>query len=332
MAPSFQSSYNPIRKTRHNVAVYLITGGAGFIGSHIAEMLLADKNNDVRIYDNLSSGYRKNIAHLSKRLSFIEADVCDPQALSKAMVDVDFVFHEAALVSVIDSVNRPRDNHDINLTGTLNVLEAAQKAGVKRAVLASSAAIYGNDPTLPKQETMRPQPESPYGLAKIGKEYYARVFSTLYNLPVVSLRYFNVYGPRQDPKSAYSGVISIFVDRVIKNNPITIFGDGEQSRDFVFVKDVAKANLLAMHHPNIKGGEAFNVATGKSDSLLTLLQTIQNIEGTHIAPTFEAERKGDIRYSAADISAIQSTLGFEPDYTLSEGLTSLMAYCKAEQA
>lgn len=314
------------------MAIYLITGGSGFIGSHIAEALLEDNDtHEIRIYDNLSSGYRKNLAHLSNQVVFFENDIRDTTALSSAMAGVDYVFHEAALVSVIDSVERPRDNHDINLTGTLNVLEAAQKAGVKRVVLASSAAIYGNDPTLPKQETMRPQPESPYGLAKIGKEYYARVFSTLYDLPVVALRYFNVYGPRQDPKSAYSGVTSIFVDRVLKNNAITIFGDGEQSRDFVFVKDVAKANILAMHHPNIKGGEAFNVATGDSVSLLTLLHTIQDIEGTHITPSFEAERAGDIRHSVADISLIQSSLGFKPSYTLSEGLTALVAFCKAEQ-
>jgi len=314
------------------MAVYLITGGSGFIGSHIAEMLLKDNDHEVRIFDNLSSGYQKNIAHLSDHVVFFEADVRDKQALTSAMVDVDYVFHEAALVSVIDSVERPQDNHDINLTGTFNVLETAQKAGVKRAVLASSAAIYGNDPILPKQENMRPHPESPYGLAKITKEYYARVFSTLYQLPVVALRYFNVYGPRQDPKSAYSGVTSIFVDRVLKNNAITIFGDGKQSRDFVFVKDVAKANLLAMHAPQIKGGEVFNIATGESVSLLHLLNTIQDIEGTHITPSFGEERAGDIRHSSASISLAQSILGFKPDYSLHDGLKELIDYCKAEQA
>jgi UDP-glucose 4-epimerase len=308
------------------MAVYLITGGAGFIGSHIAEALLEEGDHEIRIYDNLSSGYTQNIAHLFNRVTFIEADVRDSDALSSAMQGVDYVFHEAALVSVIESVRLPRDNHEINLTGTLNVLEASQNAGVKRVVLASSASIYGNDPVLPKKETMRPQPESPYALAKIGKEYYAHIFSTLYSLPVVALRYFNVYGPRQDPKSSYSGVISIFVDRVLKNHPITIFGDGKQSRDFVFVKDVAKANLLAMHAPNLKGGEAFNVATGESVTLLDLLNTIQNIQGTHIAPTFEPERAGDIRYSSADISHTQSLLGFHPDYTLTQGLTELLAY------
>ncbi|MBT4136347.1 MAG: SDR family oxidoreductase [Candidatus Latescibacteria bacterium] len=314
------------------MAVYLITGGSGFIGSHIAEMLLTDSDHEVRIYDNLSSGHKKNIANLSGQVVFFEDDVRDTQALSSAMAGVDYVFHEAALVSVIDSVHRPRDNHEINLTGTLNVLETAQKSGVKRVVLASSAAIYGNDLTLPKQETMRPQPESPYGLAKIGKEYYARIFSTLYDLPVVALRYFNVYGPRQDPKSAYSGVISIFVDRVLNNDAITIFSDGEQSRDFVFVKDVAKANLLAMHADNIKGGEVFNVATGESVSLLHLLKAIQDIEGSHVTPTFGPERAGDIRHSAADITLAQSILGFKPDYSLSDGLAELVAFCKAEQA
>ena len=310
------------------MAVYLITGGAGFIGSHITEVLLEDGDHEIRIFDNLSTGHLKNLEHIANQITFIEGDIRDTSALATAMQGVDYVCHQAALVLVVESVNDPRKNHDINLTGTLNVLEAAQQANVKRVVLASSASIYGNDPTLPKTENMRPQPESPYGASKIGKEYYAHVFSTLYNLPVVALRYFNVYGPRQDPSSPYSGAISIFADRVLNKQNITIFGDGQQSRDFIFVKDVAKANLLAMHHANIQGGEVFNVATGKSVTLLDLLNTLQSIAGTNITPSFEPERPGDIRHSAADIAHIQSTLNFQPNHTLSSGLKELLAYCK----
>ena len=307
------------------MATYLITGGCGFIGSHIAEAL-CEQGETVRILDNLSSGYRHNVAHLSEGVTVIEGDVRDVETVSAATEGVDYVFHEAALVSVFDSVERPRDNHDINLTGTLNVLEAAKSAGAQRVVLASSAAIYGNAPELPKEETMRPQPESPYGLAKIGKEYYARVFSTLYDLPVISLRYFNVYGPRQDPGSPYSGVISKFVEIITGGGTPTIFGDGTQSRDFVFVKDVVQANLKAMHEEALKGGEVFNVATGDGTSLLELLETVQRIAEVKGDPTFEAERLGDIKHSRADIGSARRSLGYEPSYSVERGLRELIAW------
>jgi len=244
------------------------------------------------------------------------------------MQGADYVFHEAALVSVFDSVEKPQENHEINLTGTLNVLQAARDAGAQRVVLASSAAVYGNDPVLPKREDMVPCPESPYGLAKIGKEYYARVFSKLYGLPAISLRYFNVYGPRQDPRSPYSGVISVFVDRVINGAEVKIFGDGQQSRDFVFVKDVVQANLKAMRAPELRGGEVFNVATGLQTTLLQLLATINEINGSQIVPGFEDERGGDIRHSVADISFAQSELGYEPAHSLAEGISALIGFCR----
>lgn len=307
------------------MATYLITGGCGFIGSHIAEAL-CEQGETVRILDNLSSGYRNNVAHLSDDVTVIEGDVRDVEAVSAAVDGVDYVFHEAALVSVFDSVERPRDNHDINLTGTLNVLEAAKSAGARRVVLASSAAIYGNAPELPKEETMRPQPESPYGLAKIGKEYYARVFSMLYALPVISLRYFNVYGPRQDPSSPYSGVISKFVEIITGGGTPTIFGDGTQSRDFVFVKDVVQANLKAMHEEGLKGGEVFNVATGDGTSLLELLETVQRIAEAKGDPAFEAERPGDIKHSRASIDSARESLGYEPSYSVEQGLRELIAW------
>ena len=218
------------------MSTYLITGGAGFIGSHLAEDLLAGGGR-VRILDNLSSGHLENLAPLRDRIEFIHGDIRNPADLTAAMHGVRYVFHEAALVSVFDSIARPQDNHDINITGTLNVLQAAKNAGVQRLLFASSAAVYGNNPQLPKRESMSPEPESPYAIAKITGEYYLRVFSSLYGLETVILRYFNVYGPRQDPCSVYSGVISKFANTLANDQSPTIFGDGGQTRDFVFVHD-----------------------------------------------------------------------------------------------
>ncbi len=306
------------------MSIYLITGGCGFIGSHIAEELAADAAKEITVFDDLSSGYMRNILHLGDRIRFIKADVRDLESLRRAVDGVDYVFHEAALVSVFDSVDRPFDNHSINLTGTLNVLEAAAKGGVQRVVIASSAAVYGNDPTLPKVEAMLPIPESPYGMAKIAKEHYAAVYSKLYDLPVICLRNFNVFGPRQDPGSPYSGVISVFVDRILAGRSPTIYGDGEQTRDFVFVKDVVRANLLAMHSDELQGGEVFNIAGGHGCSLLELLATLNRVAGTRIQPEFAPERPGDVRHSVADISRARTALGYEASHTLEEGLRELL--------
>lgn len=304
--------------------MYLITGGCGFIGSHIAEALLA-RGDAVRIFDNLSSGYEHNIAAFRTKVDFVRGDVRDPDALATAMQGITHVFHKAALVSVFDSVERPRDNHEINLTGTLNVLTAARDAKVKRAVLASSAAIYGNDPTLPKQEDMRPAPESPYGLAKLTNEYYMSVFASLYGLETVSLRYFNVYGPRQDPKSMYSGVIAKFCEVVTTGQNPTVFGDGGQTRDFVFVKDIVAANLLAMSAPGVGRGEAINIGTGTQSSLLALLDALREITGRAFTPQFRPERVGDIRHSYADITRARTRLNFTPRFSIREGLRELLA-------
>jgi UDP-glucose 4-epimerase len=309
---------------------YLITGGCGFIGSHIAEELLNDGAESVTLFDNLSSGRLENVEAFKDRVRVVEADVRDTGQLCDALVGVDYVFHEAAMVSVVDSVERPRENHEVNITGTFNVLEAAASSGAKRVVLASSAAIYGNDPTLPKVETIPPAPESPYGLAKIAKEYYGGVFSGLYGLPVIGLRYFNVYGPRQDPKSPYSGVVSIFVDRLLSGQTPRIYGDGRQTRDFVFVKDVVRANLLAMHSTGLRGGEALNVGTGRQVSLLELLDVLGNITGTTAQPELAPARAGDILHSCADIARAGEMLGYEPGYTLEEGLAELVAWRKTQ--
>jgi UDP-glucose 4-epimerase len=300
-----------------------ITGGAGFIGSHIAEALVADGHR-VRIFDNLSSGHLSNLDHLKDRVEFVRGDVRDRAALGTAMQGMTHCFHEAALVSVFESVEKPFDNHDINMSGTLNVLQAARDAGVQRVVFASSAAIYGNDPELPKRETMRPQPASPYAAGKITGEYYLSIFAQLYGVQTVSLRYFNVFGPRQDPKSMYSGVISKFTDDVKAGRAPTIFGDGQQTRDFVFVKDVVQANLKAMFGKQVGAGEACNVATGHTASLLDMVRVLGELTGRTITPNFKDARKGDIQHSSADIAKARQMLGYEPKFTLKTGLQALL--------
>ena len=301
---------------------YLVTGGCGFIGLHLCEALL-EQGASVKIIDDLSSGFLHNIAPFRNRVEFVRGDVRDLAAVRAAMKGVSHVFHEAALVSVFDSVERPADNHDINMTGTLNVLMAAREAGVKRVVMASSAAVYGNDPALPKREDMRPQPESPYAIGKITGEYYLHVYHTLYGLETVSLRYFNVYGPRQNPKSVYSGVISKFMDVACAGGQPVIFGDGLQSRDFVFVKDVVQANLLAMHSPAAGKADVFNVATGRTVTLLDLVRELEVLEGRPLQPEFRPPRAGDIRASAASIDLIRGKLGYQPGFDLSAGLALL---------
>ncbi|MDA0990174.1 MAG: NAD-dependent epimerase/dehydratase family protein [Verrucomicrobia bacterium] len=302
---------------------YLVTGGCGFIGSHLVEALVA-AGEPVRILDNLSSGYERNIEPFRDRIEFQQGDVRDIGALTAAMDGVRYVFHEAALVSVFDSVERPRDNHDINLTGTINVLEAARAAGAQRVVVASSAAIYGNDPELPKTESMRPVPESPYALAKITKEYYMRVYAALYGLETVSLRYFNVYGPRQDPSSMYSGVISKFCEVYNSSGTPQVFGDGLQTRDFVFVKDVVDANLRAMRTPGIGNGEPMNVATGQRTSLLDLLRHLSELTGHRVDPIFKDARVGDVKHSVADVSRARERMNFEAGFSLRQGLQALL--------
>ena len=302
---------------------YLVTGGCGFIGSHICEDLV-ERGHTVRVLDNLASGYLRNLDHLGSAVEIQQGDVRNPDDVRQAVAGVRGVFHEAALVSVFDSVQRPMDNHDINATGTLQVLLAARDAGVQRVVLASTAAAYGNDPELPKREDMRPQPESPYAVAKIAGEHYLRLFASLYALPTVVLRYFNVFGPRQDPKSPYSGVISRFCDDVTAGRTPTVFGDGGQTRDFVFVKDVVQANWLAMSDRTEGRGQIYNVASGRTASLLDLLATLGQLTGRPVAPAHQPARAGDIRHSAADIAKARRELGYEPQFDLTRGLDLLL--------
>ncbi len=313
------------------MSTYLVTGGAGFIGSHIVEALVAE-GATVRVFDNLATGHRENLDPVKGRHTLIEGDIRDTAALATAMRGVEYVFHEAAMVSVPLSCEKPRECHEINATGTLNVLLAAREAGARRVVMACTAAAYGNNPALPKREAMRPEPESPYGLTKVAGEYYLRAFAQLYGLQTAGLRYFNVYGPRQDPKSMYSGVISKFVEVLTAGGTPTVFGDGRQTRDFVFVKDVVQANLKAMHATPLEPGEVFNVGTGQAVSLLDLLAVLGDLTGSHSAPKFAPPRVGDVLHSLADITLARRVLGYEPRTSIRDGLQELLNWKRAENS
>lgn len=309
---------------------YLVTGGCGFIGSHLVEALHA-AGHRVRILDNLSSGFLANIDSIREALEIQEGDITDAASLAAACRDVAGVFHLAALVSVADSVERPMENHRINATGTLNVLMAAREAGVRRVVFASTAAVYGNDPALPKREEMAPAPASPYAAAKIAGEHYLQVFHTLYRLETVALRFFNVYGPRQDPRSPYSGVITRFLAAAREGLPIRIFGDGRQSRDFIHVRDVVQALVTAMFRSPVCDGSPINIATGRSTDLLRLIALLATLAGRAIEPIFEPPRIGDVRHSVADIDRARDRLSFVPRVTLEEGLKELWELTPSSQ-
>jgi UDP-glucose 4-epimerase len=297
---------------------YIVTGGAGFIGSHIAERLLTD-GHEVVIFDDLSSGKKENIAHLlsQENVAFVSGTILDLPGLRKTFEGADGIFHEAAIASVPRSVADPGETHEVNLTGTLNVLIAARDCGVKKVVFASSAAVYGDNPVLPKCESMAPDLLSPYAVSKLAGEQYCSVFSTLYGVRCTSLRYFNVFGPRQDPTSPYSGVITKFVSNTLGRRPLVIFGDGHQTRDFVDVRDVVQANILAMSG-DVPG--VFNVARGTQINLLELVDMIAEITGITVAVTFAPPAKGDVRDSVADISRAKESLGYVPRYSVREGL------------
>ena len=296
---------------------YLITGGAGFIGSHLADHLAGI--HELVIIDDLANGKMENIRHLveSGTVSFIHGSVTDPSLLRECMEGVDGVFHEAALVSVLRSVKDPVSTNEANVTGTLRVLVAAREAGVKGVVFASSSSVYGDSPVLPKREDMPPMPKSPYAISKVAGEHYMRVFSELYGIRTVSLRYFNVFGPRQDPDSPYAAVIPRFITRVLRGEPLVIHGDGGQTRDFTYVRDVVQGNLRAMES-GARG--VFNLACGERNSILDLARTIMAIAGREVPVHHEEPRPGDIRDSLADISAARGRLKYAPGYNLRTGL------------
>ena len=296
----------------------LVTGGAGFIGSHLVDALM-EKGCAVKVLDNLSTGSLANLAHVKDRITFYQGDIRDRDLLAKAAEGCQIIFHQAAVVSVPQSVKDPVESAMVNELGTLNVLEAARRQGVKRVVLASSCAVYGNDPRLPKHERLPPAPESPYAVQKLIGEQYAQLYLKLFGLETVCLRYFNVFGPRQDPSSPYSGVISIFMTKAASGASPVIYGDGKQSRDFIFVKDVVTANLLAANIDGI-GGCVFNVGTGKSVSINDLWNIIGRISGCPLQPTYAARRSGDIVASVAGIDQTASVLGFRPEHDFEKGL------------
>lgn len=303
---------------------FLVTGGAGFIGSHIVEALVR-RGDRVRVLDNLSTGFRSNIEPFGDAVELVEADLVDAEAVARAVAGVDCVFHEAALASVPLSVDHPLRTHAACATGTVTLLDAARRAGVRRVVYASSSALYGDRPGSPKRETDLPAPISPYGAAKLAAEYYCGAFSATFPIETVALRYFNVFGPRQDPKNPYAAVIPIFLTAILSGQSPVIFGDGTQSRDFTYVADVVQANLLAADAPDA-ANRAMNVATGRSISLLELLAGLNEVLGTKIAPTFAPPRPGDIHESTADIALAREFLGYAPGVPLIEGLRRSIDY------
>lgn len=309
---------------------YLVTGGAGFIGSHIVEYLV-NQGHQVRVLDNLSSGKIQNLSSVINQIEFIEGDIRDQEACEKACRGMDYVFHEAALGSVPLSIDDPITNNDVNIRGTLNVLLAAKTGQVKRVVYASSSAVYGDSPKLPKIEDMAIEPLSPYALSKYAGEAYMKLFSDLYGLETVSLRYFNVFGPRQDPNSHYAAVIPKFVSLLVQEKSPVIFGDGEQTRDFAYVADVVHANMLAMSSDKKACGKTYNIACNKKITINDLFKTIrefvaeQKPQAKNINPIYEAPRLGDIRDSRADISLAQSLLNFEPRIEVRDGLSKTVA-------
>ncbi len=300
------------------MATYLVTGGAGFIGSHLVHALV-ERGEPVRVFDNFSTGRRENLEGLEGRIEVIEGDLRDPVALEKAVHGINYVLHQAALPSVTRSVEDPLASHAANATGTLNLLLAAKAANVKRVVYASSSSVYGDAPTLPKEEGMKPDPKSPYAASKLMGEYYCQIFYRIFGLETVSLRYFNVFGPRQDPSSPYAAVIPRFISAMLEGRSPVIFGDGLQSRDFTYVENVVEANLLALSAKGV-AGEVINVACGKRYTLLTLVECLNRILGSRLVPRFEAPRPGDVRHSQASIEKAQSLLGYKPKVGFEEGL------------
>lgn len=305
----------------------LVTGGAGFIGSSIAHELVR-LGRKVRILDNFSTGRRVNLAGLEGRLEVCEADLRDAGAVARAMKGVEVVFHQGALPSVPRSISDPAASNDVNVGGTLNVLLAARDEGVRRVLFASSSSIYGDAPEKLKSESLPPRPMSPYAVGKLAAEKYCQVFHGVYGLETVCLRYFNVFGPRQDPHGPYAAVIPAFVSRMLRGQAPVIFGDGEQSRDFCFIENVVQANLLAADVGEIRG-EVVNVACGERTTLNEIVADLNKLLGTSLRPVYEPPRAGDVKHSLADISTTRKVLGYEPRVMFPEGLRRSIEWYKA---
>jgi len=306
------------------MAVYVVTGGGGFIGSHIVENLVRQRNT-VKVIDDFSTGKRGNVEAFKNDVEIIEADLAETKNLTQFLKGTEYVIHQAAIPSVPKSILDPLKSHNANVNGTLNLLLACRDAGVKRVVYASSSSLYGDSPTLPKHESMMPNPLSPYGAQKLFAEMYCQVFTKAYGLETVSLRYFNVFGPRQDSTSQYSGVLALFIPAVLQGRRPTIYGDGLQSRDFTYVQNVVEANLLACKVPGI-GGQVFNVACGERITVNSMLHQINKIVGVDISPVYAEPRSGDIKHSQADITRAREHLGYEPKVSFEEGLRATVEW------
>jgi len=305
---------------------YVVTGGAGFIGSNIVEALV--KNGDeVVVIDDLSSGNMDNLGPFLDKILFVQGSISDLELLKKQFQGADFVLHQAAMASVPQSIEDPKAANEVNVNGTLNVLLAAKDCNVKRVVYAGSCAAYGDSEELPKLESMRPNPLSPYALTKLVGEYYCQVFTKVYGLETVVLRYFNVFGQRQDPKSQYAAVIPIFINSVLQNKQPTIYGDGLTSRDFIHVQNVVSANLLACISKSA-AGEVINVGSGVSITLMQLIEKINSSLKQHVKPIFAEARNGDVRHSRADISKARNFLSYEPKITFEEGMEKTVDWYK----
>lgn len=306
----------------------LVTGGAGFVGSHLVEALLA-RGDRVRVLDNLSTGRRGNLASVIEQVDFLEGDVIDSAAVQQAVEGVDFIFHQAALASVPRSLEAPLDTHAVCVTGTVLLLDAARKASVKRLIYAASSSAYGNQPTPVKCETDLPSPLSPYAAAKLAAEHYCHAFYHSYGLETVCLRYFNVFGPRQDPSGPYAAVIPLFIQSLLAGKAPTIYGDGKQTRDFTYVGNIVEANLLASTASAAKisssPSRTFNIGSGTAISLLDLLRELNALLGTSITPSFQPARAGDVRDSLANISLAKHVLGYQPRTSLKQALEATVA-------
>lgn len=309
---------------------YLVTGGAGFIGSNTVDELVR-RGHSVVVLDDLSSGKEENLADIRNKITFMKGSITDLETVQKAMQQADYVIHLAARTSVPRSVKDPLETNHINVEGTLNVLVAARDNKVKRVVFAASSSAYGETPTLPKIEAMQPVPISPYGVSKYVGELYAQTFGKCYGLENVSLRYFNIFGPRQDPDSPYSGVLSRFATAFLEGEPAVVFGDGEQTRDFTYVENAVQANLLACEAPGASG-KVFNVGTGARISLNQTLELLRTISGKRLEPRYEPPREGDIRDSQADIANARECLGYEPSVGFEEGLQKTFEWYQQQRA
>jgi UDP-glucose 4-epimerase len=310
----------------------LVSGGAGFIGSHLVEALV-HQGHQVRVADNLSTGYLHNLEDVQHSVEFIKADLAEAGAARRVVDGMDAISHHAAVPSVPRSVKDPLEAHCSCANTTLNLLCAAREHGVKRFVYAASSSAYGDAPALPKQESMCPEPRSPYAVAKLAGEYYVEAFSACYGLDAISLRYFNIFGPRQDPFSPYSGVIARFTTDMIQGQRPTIFGDGQQTRDFTYVANAVHANLLALTTRDRLNGCCVNIGTGTRTSLNQLVEALNELLGTHVEPLYENARTGDVKHSVASIAMAQAVLGYQPVVEFKEGLAlTLMAHREAERA